>query len=78
MSIQKELQQVEEDLKRLRNEVAELRRQVGELGPTDAAERSALINMADEQESLANELEARHEGLLKQIGDSGCLDSQSP
>ncbi|WP_406312849.1 hypothetical protein OHA77_30555 [Streptosporangium sp. NBC_01639] len=78
MSIQQELHQVEEDLKRLRDEVAEMRGQVGDLGPTDPAERSALINMADEQENLANELEARRDGLLKRIGDSGRIDSQRP
>lgn len=78
MSIQQELHQVEEDLKRLRDEVAELRGQVGDLGPTDPAERSALINMADEQENLANELEARRDGLLKRIGDSTRIDSQRP
>ncbi|MDP9865950.1 MULTISPECIES: hypothetical protein [Streptosporangium] len=68
MSIQDELHQVEEEIARLRAEAAELRRQVGEIGPTDAAERSAMINMADEQEGLADELEGRREGLLKQAG----------
>ncbi|MFJ2031704.1 hypothetical protein [Streptosporangium sp. NPDC087985] len=78
MSIHEELRQVEEDLKRLRTEVAELRGQVGELGPTDPAERSALINMADEQEALANELEGRREGLLRQIGAGNHIDSPGP
>ncbi|GAA0830343.1 hypothetical protein ACFQVD_42850 [Streptosporangium amethystogenes subsp. fukuiense] len=68
MSLQEELRQVEEDLERLRSEVAEMRRQVGELGPTDPVERSMMINQADEQEILVNELDARREDLLKRIG----------
>ncbi|AWS45963.1 hypothetical protein [Streptosporangium sp. 'caverna'] len=69
MSTQEELQQVDEDLARLRAEAAELRRQVGEMGPTDATERSSLINMADQQEALSAELEARREELLKRLGE---------
>ncbi|SFK41411.1 hypothetical protein SAMN05216275_124111 [Streptosporangium canum] len=68
MSIQEELHQVEKELARLRSEAAELRRQVGEIGPTDAAERSTLITMADQQEALADELEGRRQALLQQAG----------
>ncbi|MEV4241822.1 hypothetical protein AB0J63_00255 [Streptosporangium canum] len=68
MSIQEELHQVEKELARLRGEAAELRRQVGEIGPTDAAERSTLITMADQQEALADELEGRRQVLLQQAG----------
>ncbi|MEU7983547.1 hypothetical protein ACFV0L_10000 [Streptosporangium canum] len=68
MSIQEELHQVEKELARLRGEAAELRRQVGEIGPTDAAERSTLITMADQQEALADELEGRRQALLQQAG----------
>ncbi|MEV7008116.1 hypothetical protein [Streptosporangium sp. NPDC051022] len=76
MSIQEELHQVEHDLARLRAEVFSLRRQVGDLGPTDAAERSALISMADQQEGLADELEERRASLLKRIGDAGHAKAQ--
>jgi hypothetical protein len=69
MSTQEELQEIDEDLTRLRAEAAELRRQVGEMGPTDAAERSSLINLADQQEALSAELEARREELLKRLGE---------
>ncbi|WP_433242818.1 hypothetical protein ACQPYK_38760 [Streptosporangium sp. CA-135522] len=71
MSIQEELRQVEKDMSRLRTEASELRRQVGEIGPTDAAERSALINMADQQDALADELEGRREELRRQADEAG-------
>ncbi|MFF5209036.1 hypothetical protein [Streptosporangium sp. NPDC000396] len=76
MSIQEELRQVESDLARLRAEAADLRTQVGEIGPTDVNERAALITMAEQQESLAGELEARRERLLEQIGDAKHAESQ--
>jgi cell division septum initiation protein DivIVA len=69
MSLQEELRQVEEDLERLRAEVAELRRQVGEIGPTDSTERAMLINLADEEEILVRDLEARREDLLKRLDE---------
>ncbi|MER5644566.1 hypothetical protein [Streptosporangium sp. NPDC002524] len=78
MSLQEELRQVEEDLERLRAEVAEMRRQVGEVGPTDPAERSMMINQADEQEILVGELEARREDLLKRLGGEGEPDHARP
>ncbi|SNS04961.1 hypothetical protein SAMN05216276_100381 [Streptosporangium subroseum] len=69
MSTREELQEIDEDLTRLRAEAAELRGQVGDIGPTDAVERSTLINMADEREARAAELEARREELLKRLGE---------
>jgi hypothetical protein len=69
MSTQEELQEIDEDLARLRAETAELRGQVGDIGPTDAVERSTLINMADEREARAAELEARREELLKRLDE---------
>lgn len=69
MSIREELRQIEKDLERIRAEAADLHRQVGDLGPTDPVERSALINMAQEQEALAVELEARREGLLQRLNE---------
>jgi hypothetical protein len=69
MSTQEELQEVDEDLMRLRAEAAELRNQIGDTGPTDAAEQSMLINMADEREALVAELETRREELLKRLDE---------
>jgi hypothetical protein len=69
MSTQEELHEIDEDLARLRAEASELRGQVGDIGPTDAVERSTLINMADEREARAAELEARREELLKRLGE---------
>ena len=65
-AIREELRPVEEDLARIRETAADLRRRIGERAdyPTDPAELSALIEEAEEQEFLADELEARREGLL--------------
>ncbi len=65
-----ELKLVEEDLTRLRETAAGLRRRIGDRDdePTDAAERSALIEAAEEQEALIGQLEARREELLRRLG----------
>jgi hypothetical protein len=65
-----ELRLVEEDLTRLRETAADLRRRIGDRDeePTDAAERSALIEAAEEQEALIDQLEARREELLTRPG----------
>ena len=62
-----ELRVVEEDLARLREEAADLRRRIGEREdePTDPAERSAMIEQAEEQEALIDMLKARREELLR-------------
>ena len=69
-----ELRVVEEDLARLREEAADLRRRIGEREdePTDPAERSALIEQAEEQEALIDMLKARREELLR---NSACARS---
>ena len=71
-AIREELRLVEEDLARLCEAAADLRRRIGERAdyPTDPAELSALIEEADEQEALAEELEARREELLRRLGSS--------
>jgi hypothetical protein len=71
-AIREELRLVEEDLVRIRETAADLRRRIGERAdyPTDPAELSALIEEAEEQEFLADELEARREGLLRRLGSS--------
>lgn len=69
-AIREELQRLEEDLARLRETAASLRERIGERWdePTDAAERSALIENAEEQEALIDQLEARREELLRELG----------
>ena len=71
-AIREELRPVEEDLARIRETAADLRRRIGERAdyPTDPAELSALIEEAEEQEFLADELEARREELLRRLGSS--------
>lgn len=63
---------MEEDLARIRETAADLRQRIGERAdyPTDPAELSALIEEAEEQEFLADELEARREELLRRLGSS--------
>ena len=69
-AIREELQRLEEDLARLRETAASLRERIGERWdePTDSAERSALIESAEEQEALIDQLEARREELLRELG----------
>lgn len=71
-AIREELRLVEEDLARIRETAADLRRRIGERAdyPTDPAELSALIEEAEEQEFLADQLEARREELLQRLGSS--------
>ena len=71
-AIREELRLVEEDLARIRETAADLRRRIGERAdyPTDPAELSALIEEAEEQEFLADGLEARREELLRRLGSS--------
>jgi hypothetical protein len=71
-AIREELRLVEKDLARIRETAADLRRRIGERAdyPTDSAELSALIEEAEEQEFLADELEARREELLRRLGSS--------
>jgi outer membrane protein TolC len=69
-ALAEELKLVEEDLTRFRETAADLRRRIGDGDeePTDAAERSALIEAAEEQEALIDQLEARREELLRRLG----------
>ena len=69
--IREELQLVEDDLARLREAVADLRTRLGEgwNEPTDAEERTAMIEAAEEQEALVSELETRREQLLQRLGE---------
>jgi hypothetical protein len=68
-----ELRVVEEDLAWLREAAADLRRRIGEREdePTDPAERSAMIEQAEEQEALIDVFKARREELLRDLGRPG-------
>jgi hypothetical protein len=69
-ALAEELKLLEEDLTLLRGTAAGLRRRIGDRDeePTDAAERSALIEAAEEQEALLGQMEARREELLRRLG----------
>ncbi len=71
-ALREELRLIEEDLARLRETAASLRQRIGERwdDPTDAAERSALIEEAEEQEALIEVLETRRQELLRKLGGS--------
>jgi chromosome segregation ATPase len=75
-ALEAELRVVEEDLARLRETAADLRRRIGEREdePTDPAERSALIEQAEEQEALIDMLNARREELLRKLGRPATVD----
>lgn len=65
-----QLREVEADIEELRRTAAEIRLRIGEhwFGPTDEAERAALITAAEEQEALAERLEARRLDLRRRLG----------
>jgi hypothetical protein len=69
--IRDELRVVEEDLTELRKTAASLREEVGDAtdGSTDPEEHASLIENAEEQESLADQLEERRERLLAELGE---------
>jgi hypothetical protein len=78
-ALTEELRLVEEDLAQLRKTAVGLRRRIGDRAeePTDTAERSALIEAAEEQEALIDQLEARREQLLRRLGGSTAADRES-
>lgn len=59
------LRQVEQDLENVRRTAAEIRAGVGEAD--DPADRGALIQAADEQDALAEQLAARREDLQRRV-----------
>jgi len=65
--LQAELREVDKDLAAIRATVAQLRASVGEA--EDPADRGALIHAADEQDNLADQLDARRERLLRRIAE---------
>lgn len=67
--VQEELRLVDEDLEQLRKSNRELHERIGDRDeePTDPEERSAMIFMAEEQDSLIDDLESRREQLAQRL-----------
>lgn len=63
-----ELKVVEEDLESVRKTAADIRSGVGEA--EDPSDRGALIQAADEQDNLADQLSVRRDDLLRRIASS--------
>ena len=63
-----ELMEVENDLANVRRIAADIRSGVGEA--EDPADRGSLIQAADEQDALAEQLAARRDNLLRRLGAS--------
>jgi hypothetical protein len=63
-----ELREVETDLANLRRTAADIRSGVGEA--EDPADRGSLIQAADEQDSLADQLTVRRDDLLRRIAEA--------
>jgi hypothetical protein len=61
-----ELKEVEDDLASLRRTAADIRSGIGEA--EDPADRGSLIQSADEQDALAEQLAARRDNLLRRLG----------
>lgn len=65
-----ELSLVTDERSELLRASRELRGQLSGLGPTDAAERAALIALADELEAVVAELERRRDALQEKLHTS--------
>jgi len=63
-----ELQEVETNLASVRRTAADIRSGIGEA--EDPADRGSLIQAADEQDSLADQLAARREDLLRRLAET--------
>jgi len=63
-----ELQEVETNLANVRRTAADIRSGIGEA--EDPADRGSLIQAADEQDSLADQLAARREALLRRLAET--------
>jgi len=66
--VRAQLAQVEKDLENVRRTAAEIRASVGEA--EDPSDRGALIQAADEQDNLADELVLRREDLLRRLAEA--------
>jgi len=72
--IRAELTQVEQDLESVRRTAAEIRAGVGDA--EDPADRGALIQAADEQDSLADQLAARRDDLMRRLAGASSSRDQ--
>ncbi len=63
-----ELSEVENDLANVRRTAADIRAGVGEA--EDPTDRGSLIQAADEQDTLADQLAARRDSLLRRISEA--------
>jgi len=63
-----ELQEVETNLANVRRTAADIRSGIGEA--EDPADRGSLIQAADDQDSLADQLAARREALLRRLAQT--------
>jgi len=63
-----ELEEVESTLANLRRTVADIRASIGDA--EDPADRGSLIQQADEQDSVADQLAVRREDLLRRLADA--------
>ena len=63
-----ELNEVERDLENLRKSAASVRADVGEAD--DPTDRGALIQQADELDSLVDRLVIRRDDLLRRLGET--------
>lgn len=63
-----EINEVERDLENLRKSAASVRADVGEA--EDPTDRGALIQQADELDSLVDRLVIRREDLLRRLGEA--------
>ena len=67
--LQAELVEVDNDLAGVRRNAAQARGGVGEAD--DPTDRGALIQEADEQDEIADQLTARREDLLRRLAEAG-------
>jgi len=63
-----ELEEVESTLANLRRTVADIRASIGDA--EDPADRGSLIQQADEQDSVADQLAVRRDDLLRRLADA--------
>jgi hypothetical protein len=67
-TLRAELAEVDQEIARVRQSAEQIRSGVSEA--EDPADRGALIQAADEQDNLGDELVVRREGLLRRIADA--------
>jgi hypothetical protein len=63
-----ELEEVESTLASVRRTVADIRAGIGDA--EDPADRGSLIQQADEQDSVADQLAVRRDDLLRRLGEA--------